>query len=81
MKKIITIALREFKSYFYIPMALIIVPAFLVLMGFYFGKSYLKFSRYVDYAAIGTLVLTAVLILCYIAMKRFSRRLEEKNIE
>jgi membrane protein DedA with SNARE-associated domain len=43
----------------------------LLLIGFYFGQGYAKIDTYLDYTALGTVVLAMLLLLCYPIIKRF----------
>ncbi len=44
MRKILAVCHREFRSYFHIPMALIVLPSFLALTGFYFYTCLVNFQ-------------------------------------
>jgi len=46
----------------------------LLLIGYYFGKTYAKFSTYLDYTALGTAGLTIFLLLLYLSIKRLAKK-------
>ena len=45
----------------------------LLLIGFYFGRSYNRIADYLDYTAIGMIVLAVLLVGLYVAMKKISK--------
>lgn len=51
----------------------------LLLIGFYFGRFYIKINTYLDYTAIWTVVLAVIFILAYLAMRKISKKYEDKN--
>jgi membrane protein DedA with SNARE-associated domain len=52
----------------------------LLLIGFYFGETYNKINRYLDYTAIGTIGLAIIFIGIYFIVKKVGKKYEEKNI-
>jgi len=48
---------------------------FLFLIGFYFGESYTKIAKYLDYTAFGTIAIALLLILVYLIMKKRTEEL------
>jgi membrane-associated protein len=51
----------------------------LLLIGFYFGRSYTKISTYLDYTAIGMIALASLLVVLYVVMKVISKRFFNKE--
>lgn len=51
----------------------------LLLIGFYFGKGYAKISEYLDYTALGTVALAALLIMLYLIKKKIHKNLSNKE--
>jgi len=49
----------------------------LILMGFYFGQAYVKIGRYLDYTAIGAIVLGFVFMIGYIIIAIRAEKLSE----
>lgn len=52
-----------------------------ILIGFYFGQSYSRIGRYLDYAAISTIILTIALIAIYLVARKISSKYEEKGMD
>jgi len=52
---------------------------FLLLIGFYFGHSYTKISRYLDYTALAMLGLAALCIMFWLIMKKISKNFFNKE--
>ena len=48
----------------------------LILVGYYFGAAYSAVAAYLDYIAIGTLVMAVVLVLMYALVKKGAKRLD-----
>lgn len=46
----------------------------LLLIGYYSGESYVKISSYLDYTAIGTVVVAVIFIVIYFMMRRVSKK-------
>lgn len=46
----------------------------ILLIGFYFGKTYIKINTYLDYTAIGTIAITVIFIMIYFVMKKVSKK-------
>ena len=46
-----------------------------LLIGFYFGKSYVKIDNYLDYAALGTISLAIVLTLIYFFIRKYFKKI------
>jgi membrane protein DedA with SNARE-associated domain len=51
----------------------------LLLIGFYFGRGYTSIATYLDYTAIGMIVLAFLLVVIWILMKMFSRCFWDKD--
>lgn len=47
----------------------------LVLIGYYFGNTFLRLQRYFDYAWLGTLVIAIVLLLIYLVLRKAGKKL------
>lgn len=50
----------------------------LLLIGFYFGETYNRISKYLDYTAIGTISLAVIFIVIYFIVRKASKKYEEK---
>jgi membrane-associated protein len=51
----------------------------LLLIGFYFGRSYKRIATYLDYTAIAMIVLVSLLIVLYVVMKIISKKFFDKG--
>ena len=56
------------------------IPKSLILffLGFYFGQTYILLNYYLDYAAVGVLVLVLLFILSYIVYSKFEKKISRK---
>ncbi len=51
----------------------------LLLIGYYLGESYAKISTYLDYTALGTIIITVIFIAIYFVMRHMSKKYEDKD--
>lgn len=63
---------RKFVWYNFIPT--LPKSLILILIGYYSGESYVKISSYLDYAAIGTVIVTVIFIVIYFIMRKLSKK-------
>lgn len=67
------------KFFWYNFLATLPKSALLLLIGYYFGASYNRASKYFDYGAWGLTVLAVVLVAVYYLIRRFARKEEKKE--
>ncbi len=63
---------RKFVWYNFIPT--LPKSLILILIGYYSGESYVKISSYLDYAAIGTVIVAVIFIVIYFIMRKLSKK-------
>lgn len=51
----------------------------LLLIGFYFGRSYTRIATYLDYTALSMIALALMLVVIYVVMKRISKNFFDKR--
>ena len=51
----------------------------LLLIGFYFGNTFIRLKSYFDYAWLGTLAITILLLLVYFFLRKTGKKLEENQ--